>query len=228
MRLVSLLVSFVTLLATGVLSVAVIKLRRDLANTRSSLAALRESCQEADDGFARADGEEGWPAAARAPERLTAAAPRLAPAALAPASGDAQTAALSLAAPEVRAEVKKLVAEQLAEEERQRQAVREQREQRRRERLAAELGLTETERGRFFAVLDGMQAEWRQLREQQRAGEKTMAELRPQMAAIRQKADQELRELLGEERMQKYQSLGPSQRGFGAGMRPPRPAPGDP
>jgi hypothetical protein len=225
MRLVCVLVSFVTLLATAVLAVAVVKLRRDLASTRSDLAALRESCREAGDGFAWADGDEGWPTTARAPERAVPAAPRLAPAALAPASANRQAAAPSLAAPEVRAEVKQLVAEQLAEERQQRQAVREQREQQRRERLAVELGLTATEKERFLTVLDVMQAEWRQLREQARAGDKTMAELRPEMSAVRQKADQALRELLGEDRMQKYQSLSASQRGSGAGMGPPRSAP---
>ena len=120
------------------------------------------------------------------------------------------------------------MAEQLADEQQQRQAEREQREQQRRERMAAELGLTEAEKERFLTVLGLMQSEWRQLREQERAGEKTMAELRPQMAAMRQKTDQALRELLGEERMQKYQAMSASQRGPGAGQGPSRPAPGGP
>jgi len=228
MRLFALLVSFVALLAAAVLSVAVVKLRRELAQTRGDLAALRDSCREGREAFAWAESDEGTRSPARASERTAVAVPRLAPAALAPSAGGQQPGAPSLAAPEVRAEVKKLVAEQLADEQQQRQAVREQREQRRQERLAAELGLNEAEKARFLTVLAALQDEWRQLREQERTGEKTMADLRPQMEAVRQKTDQALRELLGEERMQKYQSLSPSQRGFGAGLGPAAPGPRGP
>jgi hypothetical protein len=226
MRLASVFASFVALVATSVLVAAVVKLRREVAETRAEVATLRESCQEAREGFPGADGDERARPAERTPERTVTAGPRLAPSAWAPTPG--QPAVPSLASPEVKAEVKKLVAEQLADEQQQRQAEREQREQQRRERMAAELGLTEAEKERFLTVLGLMQAEWRQLREQERAGEKTMAELRPQMAAMREKTDQALRELLGEERMQKYQALSASQRGPGPGQGPSRPAPGGP
>jgi hypothetical protein len=227
MRLIAIFASFVALLAAAVLSVAVVKLRRESAATRGELVALRESCQEDRDAFAWGE-VVGSPSGARAAARPVAPAPRLAPAALAPGSGQGQAAAPSLASPEVKAEVKKLVAEQLADEQQQRQAVREQREQQRRERMAAELGLSEAETARFLTVLAATQAEWQQLREQERAGEKTMAELRPQMAAARQKSDQALRELLGEERMQKYQGLSGGARGALSGTRPPPAAPRGP
>jgi predicted secreted protein len=227
MRLIAIFASFVALLAAAVLSVAVVKLRRELAATRGELAALRESCQEDRDAFAWGE-VAGSPSGARAAERPAAAAPRLAPAALATGAGQGQAAAPLLASPEVKAEVKRLVAEQLADEQQQRQAVREQREQQRRERMATELGLSEAEQARFVTVLAAMQAEWQQLREQERSGEKSMAELRPQLAAVRQKSDQALRELLGEERMQKYQTLSGSPRGSLPGTRPPPAAPRGP
>ncbi len=217
MRVVSVLLSFLALLATGVLSVSVVKLRRELRATRAELGTLRESCQEGS-GFL---GDDGLPPAVDRAER-PAPAPRLAPAVLAPVPAPAPASGAALASPEAKAEVKRLVAEQLADEQRQRAAVREQREIQRHERMAAELGLGPSEQDRFVAVLTAMQAEWRQIRAQERAGEKTMAELRPQLAAVQQKADQELRSLLGEERMQKYQSMRGSQRGPGAPPPGPR------
>lgn len=218
MRLVAVLVSFVALVAASVLAVVVIKLRRELADTRADVTALRESCRGESDPL-------DWSAAdpAPLPVRPTAAvaapsAPRLAPAALAPAA--ANQGAPALASPEARAEVKKLVAEHLADQQQQREAMREQREAERRERVAVELGLGADQRTRFVALLTATQAEWRQLREQARTGDKSMAELRPQMEATRQRTDQALRELLGEEKMKQYQSLSGSQRGFAPGTAP--------
>ncbi len=227
MRLVAVLASFVALLATSVLGVAVVKLRRELAATRADLAALRDSGREARDLFAGADGE-GAPAKVRAIEAAVAAAPRLAGATLAPRPGAEPPGPPLLDSPEVKAEVRKMVAEQLAEAQQRRAAAFEQHEQQRRERLAVELGLDQAERERFLTVLAAAQAEWRQLREQERTGEKAIADLRPQMEAVRQKSDQALRELLGEERMQKYQSLRPSQRGMGPDLVPPPPGPRGP
>lgn len=221
MRLVAVFVSFVALIAASVLAVAVIKLRRELTDTRADVASLRESCRGESEPL-------GWetelaePPAPRA-DRPTPPPPRLAAAALAPAAAHQASAVPALASPEARAEVKKLVAEHLADQQLQREAVREQREVERRERIAAQLGLGQNEQARFVTLLTTLQAEWRQLREQARTGDKPMADVRPQMETARQRTDQALRELLGEEKMKQYQSLSGGRRGFGPGQGPSAP-----
>lgn len=217
MRLIAVLLSFVSLIAASVLSVAVINLRRQLAETRADLGSLRESC--------RADSESlGWqaeddnPLPTRGASPLAApSAPRLAPELVAPSGANQPSP--SLASPENRAEMKKLVAEHLAEQQQQREAAREQREAQRRERMAAELGLDEDQKARFVTLLAATQAEWRQLREQERVGDKAPADLRSQLEASRQRADQAVRELLGEERMKQYESMRAGPRGIGPGAR---------
>jgi hypothetical protein len=218
MRVVTVLLSFMALIATSVLSVAVIKLRRQLAETRADLGSLREFCRVDSEPFGWQAEDDGRIPMGRSAPPAAPSAPRLAPAALAP-SGSNQPSP-SLASPETRAEVKKLVAEHLAEQQQQREAVREQREVQRRERMAAELGLDESQKARFAALLAATQAEWRQLREQERSGDKAPADLRPQLEASRQRADQAMRELLGEEKMKQYESMRAGPRGIGPGAMP--------
>jgi len=222
MRTFAVVVSFVALIANGVLSVVVYKLHRNLAETRGEVVTLRAACREERAVLDQAGRDDDSSFARGVPMRGPAPVPRLAPAALAPSAGSAQAGgAPSLASPEVKAEVQKMVAEQLADEQRRREGMREQRDQQMRERMAMELGLNQAEKERFLSTLTSMQAERQALREQERSGEKTMLDIRPQMEALRQKTNQSLREILGDERMQKYQDL----RGGGRGMAGGPPGP---
>jgi hypothetical protein len=216
MRLFAIVVSFITLIAIGVLSVVVVKLRRELAETRADVTSLRESWREARENLDLAGRDDDSSLKHRAPVLGSTSVPRLAPAAQAPAAGsDPAGGAPSLALPEVKAEVQKIVTDQLANELQRREGVREQRDQQMRERMATELGLSQAEKERFINVFTSMQAERRALFEQERGGEKAWVDLRPQLDALRQKTDQSLRDILGDERMEKYQGLRASARGFG-------------
>jgi len=215
--------SFVTLMATAVLSVAVYQLRRDLAETRGEVSALRIASSEERAVFDQADRDDDSSLARSAP----APAPRLAPAALVPSAGSAQAGVpSSLASAEIKAEVQKILTEEITDAHRRREGMREQRELQMRERMATELGLSQAEKERFLTVFTSMQAERQLLRDQERSGVKTTLDVRAQMDALLQKSDQSVREILGDERMQKYLDLRPAERGFGGGMASPPPPPG--
>jgi hypothetical protein len=226
MRVFAVTSAFVSLIAVAILAGMVVKLRRELGATRREVADLRSALGASQGGApADFDGLSERPA----PVRAALPPPRLNPAALAPAAGSQPGVASVATASEVKQEVQRLVAEEMAQERQRREQRREQRDVQFRERAAGELGLSPAEKERFVAVLTSTQAERRRLRDQERSGEKTALDIRPELEALRQKTEQSLREILGDERLQKYQALRAAERGpgrgfMGAGAPPPPPA----
>ncbi len=213
MRVIAVVLAFVSLLVSGVLAVSVVRLRHDVDSLRKEVGELRSSASE-DEPAGSSDRPPREPQA-----RRLDSPPRLAPVALAPAAAPSENTA------EVKQQVQRMVADELAQERERRQNVREQREALWRVQAATDLGLNEAEKERFLAVLAQEQNERRRLLDVERSGQKTFIELRPELDALRQRTQQSVRAILGDERMKQYEAMRPDRPGgFGRGTPPTPPA----
>jgi hypothetical protein len=213
MRVFAVIIAFVSLLASGVLAVSVVKLRGEVAELRQDIHGLRTQESGSDDRFEATPPADGIrPAQAARPD----SPPRLAPAALAPAAETTSTVD--------RREVQKVVSEELAQERQRREAVRDQRESLWRAKVATDLGLTDADKERFLAVLAQEQNERRRMRDLERTGQRAPNEVRIEMDALRQRTQQSVSAILGPERMQQYEAMRPERPGaFGRGAPPAPP-----
>lgn len=199
----------------AVLSVSVVKLRRELAKTRTDLAALRaawiEDCDFLEAPNRNAILEPGTAA--------PSAGPRLAPVLLAAPS--LPTPQASSPVPDDEPPVDPAVAKQRADERSAREQLLDQRDEQRSERIATAMELGSEDRQRFLDILTLARQERRIFSEQERLGEKSWVEIRPQMNALRENTEHALRELLGEERMKRFETLRGAERGLAASPPPP-------
>jgi hypothetical protein len=156
------------------------------------------------------------------------------PAAIDRDSGDPLPLPPVIGTPEAREQLRQFVVAQL---ERERQEARVRDEQRmvtrmRERRLAAvqPLGLSSAETEKFLAITDKVDAARSSLRDRVEAGQLDRGSIRQEMTALREQSDRELKGLLGDERMKKYEETrrdqGPPEggppfgRGFGRGRGP--------
>lgn len=211
MRVVAVIVAFLSLLASGVLAVSVVKLHSEVAGLHQDVRSLRARQSGADD-------DSDLPPAPRAVSfGYPDSPPRLAPAALAPVAPTNNTLD--------RREVQKVVSEELVQERQRREALRDQRETLWRAKAATDLGLTDPDKERFMAVLAQEQNERRRLRDLERSGQKSPTEIRPELDALRQRTQQSVSAILGPDRTTQYEAMRPDRPGaFGRGS-PPVPPP---
>lgn len=197
MRIVALAISGIALLGVLALTVTTWRVKRDLREVQEQVTELRQKSTEE-------TGER--PAPVRIPARI---APTMQPPRL------NQALPVQIPTPEInKAEIQQAVSAQLAEERQQerqrREEAREERARSHREIIAAQLGLSSAEGQKFDGILISMQQGMRTLRETMREGQKTFAELRPQMDALTESTQKALEELLGPERLEKLKGLEPS------------------
>jgi hypothetical protein len=151
--------------------------------------------------------------------------PRFAPAPVAPAPAAPPPGALPLPpaidGPEARDQLRAFVAAELQRErddqrERNRQRFEDD-QQRRTEALVKSLGLNTDDGRKLTDTLAAAQTARRDLRDKMQSGEVTRAEIGPQLAALGEKTNEQVRQLIGDDKMQKFQEL---QRQNGGGWGP--------
>lgn len=117
----------------------------------------------------------------------------------------------AIATPEAREQLQKFVAAEMQrvrmEERDQWMGQREEREQALRDRAVKELGLNEEEARKVGELLGDMQNGRRTIFQAVRAGEKTPQEAQQEIAALRDKTQQGLKDTLGEDRTKKLQEI---------------------
>lgn len=144
---------------------------------------------------------------------------------------------------EAREQLKGFIAAELQrerEDQREKQrAQRDQEAQRRMEETVKALGLNEPDGKRLMEVLSKGQEDRRALREKIQSGQIPRSDVPKEMTALREQSEKQIKDILGDERMQKYQELQrqnrqaqfagwPGQPGGPPGQpgRPPGPPPG--
>jgi hypothetical protein len=220
------------MLVSAVLAAAVIAQAAYIAKTRRQMDVLYDQVQQ----LAAESASDGEPVAA-APERRRGFSPpgRAAPARLPPprfappppsfTSGGSPPGAIplppALDSPEARDQLRQFVAAELQrerDEQRDRMQKRwEEDQQRRMDSMVKALGLNPDESKRLTEVMTASQTARRELRDKIQSGDVTRADIGPQMAALRAKTDQDLKQVLGDDRMQKFQELQRQDRGGGGG-----------
>lgn len=136
---------------------------------------------------------------------------------------------------EGREQLRRFVVAQLEQEReqgRQRQEQRQQeREQARREQLVKDLGLSPGESEKFTQILGQTQNARMNLRNRIESGELNRENMGREMAAMREETDRQMRSLLGDDRMKKFEEMrrpGPMQGGGRWGRGPGGGPPGGP
>jgi hypothetical protein len=215
-------VRLVSLLVMGVLSVAVIAEGAYLARTRHRVEALEAQLQQAQEGMpiGRDDGDspgssrsglsggdEGRPRgpAGGGPARMPL--PRFVPA---PSAKEVPLPAM-LENPESREKLRAFVA---AELQRERDEARDQARQRRDEQqqqrlnnMAKALALNEAEARKFTDIFTASQNARQELRQKIEAGQIQRADLGKEFQSLQAKTNEDLKSLLGDDRMKKLQEL---------------------
>jgi hypothetical protein len=240
-------------LVTALLSTAVIAEGAYIIKTHRQMDALSAQVQqlaaEAADapaadlprlGARVGDRPTGGPARLPPPRFTTAAAQAY----TAPAAGTPGAPALppALDTPEAREQLRQFVAAELAHEredwrQRQQQA-RDEEAQRRLEAAIKTLGLNGSEAQKLTEVVTNAQEQRRALRDKIQAGQIARTDVPKEMMALRDQTDKQLRDVLGDEKAQKFQELqrqnggpGPGgpvggfRRAFGGQPPPPGPQP---
>jgi hypothetical protein len=230
----------VNMVVVATLSVVVIAEGAYLIRTRRHVAELTERLEQVaadrDEGPRRGTATPGgsgpgsWgggdsPRAALRPPppRLIAPAPTSAPPAPAlspaPAGGGPLALPPALDNPEAREQLRQFVRAQM---EAERQETRERQDQRRdereqaaRDRMTKELGLSPAESEKFNQIFADARGARQDLRARVESGQLQPESIGQEMAAMRARNDEQLRGLLGDERMKKLEQLRP--RGEGPG-----------
>jgi hypothetical protein len=124
--------------------------------------------------------------------------------------------------PEARDQLRRFVLAQLEQERqegRQRQEqMRNEREQQRRERMAKELGLSAPETEKFNQIMSQIQSARATLRDRIESGQVARENIGNELSAMREESQKQMRGLLGDERMKKFEEMrgrmgGPGGRG---------------
>jgi hypothetical protein len=140
-----------------------------------------------------------------------------------PAGGTAPMPVLvAPVAPEVREQLRGIIAEELERERddrrnRDRQD-RDQERQKRTEEMIKKLGLNAEQGKKFTEVLASQEAARQAMRDKFESGQLQRGDIGREFQAIRQKNDQELRAVLGDDGMKKLQELEPERGRFGGGF----------
>jgi hypothetical protein len=221
------------MLVSAILGLAVIGEAAYIARTRRQMDALYDQVQQlAAEAGADPDPAERPPSRPFArSETAIAVRPRLPPPRLAPAPITAPAAAPgslplppALDSPEARDQLRQFVAAELQRErddqrERNRQRFEED-QQRRIEGMVKTLGLNPDEGRRLTEALTAAQTSRRELRDKIQSGEMNRADIGREVASLREKTDEQVRQVLGDDRMQKFQELQRQQPGWGGGRGP--------
>jgi hypothetical protein len=250
MRLIAIVVGAALGLAVVAEGAYIVRTRSQLAAVTEKLDALTSERETAMAGTGRGFGSEAGQGREgglddgdedRAVRRLPP--PRLLPtaqgsAAPPPRSDDPLPLPTAIDSPQAREQLRQFVLAQL-ERERQESQVRQderrqQRETERRDRMAKELALSQSETEKFNQILNDVQVAREKVRDQIEAGQLPRDQARQTMMSMRQEHEQNLRGLLGEDRMKKYETLrGPpgggalgDRRGWGGGQGVGRGGPG--
>lgn len=204
-----------------------------LMKTRSRLGDLEERLGAAGEGAgpngSRQGGEDdviepqfGGRPNRRPPPEFVAAMEALGAAAAAPSntgSGDPLPLPPALATPEAREQLKNFVTAVMQQQrEEQRDRARQQREEgdkQARARAAERLGLSGRDAQQFDQILSTMSQSRQELMSKLQAGQIQRGDIGREMGAIRQKTDDQLKQLLGDQRFTQFQEV---QREVGLGM----------
>jgi hypothetical protein len=233
----------VFMFVVAVLGVAVVAEGAYIVRTRSQMETLservalltseRESNAMAPPRFLPGD-DQGEPeergprptaTAGLPPPRLVLPRPAHTGAAAPPPSGDPLPMPAGLDSPESREQLRQFILAQLERERQEAQQRvdqrREDRERQRNDQIAKTLGLSTSESERFQQLTAASQQARQDLRARIQAGEVRGDAIRTEMQALRTKSNDDLRSLLGDDRMQKLEDLrrqdGGGGRGFGFG-----------
>jgi hypothetical protein len=221
------------MLVSAILAAAVIAQGAYIGKTRKQMDALADQVQQLA-AEAAAEPDPGTipdrpsrrtftrPAAAPAGSRLPP--PRFAPAPL-PAPSLPAPGALPLPPgldnPEAREQLRAFVASELQRErDEQRDQMRqrfEEDQQRRLEATIKTLGLTPDEGKRLTEAVTAAQTARRDLRDKIQSGEISRTDIGSQLSALREKTDQQIKDVLGDDKMKKFQELQRQDRGWGQG-----------
>jgi len=227
------------MIVTAVLVAAVIAQGAYISKTRSQMSALADQVQQL---AAESPGELDVPPAPSAgrswrgsessspgtrpgESRGRLSPPRFAPAptvsAPAPPTAGALPLPPALDSPEARDQLRAFVAAELQRErDDQRERIRqrfEDTQKSRTEALVKSLGLNPDDGRKLTDTLTAAQAARRDLRDKMQSGEGNVADMATQLASLREKTDQQVRQVIGDDKMQKFQEL---QRQDGGGRGP--------
>jgi hypothetical protein len=249
MRLIGMIVSAALGIAVIAEGAYIVRTRNQLATLTERLEGLSNAADEGRHGALVASGravdpdnEADEPAA---DPRLPRTLPRFVPTpahAVPETSDDPLPLPAAITSPEAREQLRQFIVAQVERERQEARARddqrREQRTQERREQLAKQLGLSPAETEKFSQLAIKADAARAALRDRIEAGQVDRATIRQEMTALRADNDKEMRALLGDDRMQKYEQArfqqgGPDGpfggRGFrGGGGGPPAGGPAPP
>jgi hypothetical protein len=218
------------IVGVGLLTVVVVAQGSYIVSTRREVNALKERLDAVSQGMAVSDrvhaGEGGgraWvPSFVDSPsgndnaDQKVAPAPRGVPRFAAqdeaPASSnDSLPLPPAVDSPQSREQLRQFVVAQMQrqrdEERQQREARFEENRQRAQEKVSAALGLNADESRRFKELLANQQTAAREVREKVQSAQLPRSEMRNQMQALRTKGEADLRQLLGDQRLQKFETL---------------------
>jgi ribosomal protein L19E len=207
------------------LGIAVIAEGAYIVRTRSQLATLSERLEGlssgADEGrhggFIAASRSAGDPdnegdepvAEPRAARPLPRFVPTPAHPVAEPNNDDPLPLPAAITSPEAREQLRQFIVAQLERERQEARARddqrREQRTQERREQLAKQLGLSPAETEKFSQLAIKADAARAALRDRIESGQVDRATIRQEMTTLRTDNDKEMRALLGDDRMQKFE-----------------------
>jgi hypothetical protein len=241
----------VGILVGALLSTAVIAQSAYIVKTRRQMDALYDQVQqlaaESTEGeptpTPAADRERGFRGSPQgrpapgggvrmAPPRF-APAPRTATVAATPPPAGALPLPPAIDSAEARDQLRNFVAAELQrerDEQRERGRQRwEEDQQRRVEAVVKALGLNADDGRKLTDVMTANQTARRELREKVQSGQIARTDIGREMTALREKSDQQLRQVLGDDKMQKFQELQRQDRGgFGGRGRGGPPGGGPP
>jgi hypothetical protein len=227
-------------LVTGVLFTAVVGEGAYIIKTQRQVTALTSQVQQLTGEAAgddespvatRSGGGSSWvgesrTAPANAPSRLPVPRFNPAPPEAAP-SGPGTTSAGTtplppvLDTPEARTQLRNFVAAELqAQRENMREQARQARDeeiQRRMENTFKTLGISPEQGAKVTQVLAQGDESRRQVREKVQSGQLTRADVGKELQTLRESTDKQLREVLGEEKAQKFQEMQRQGGGWGRG-----------
>ncbi len=222
------------MLVSAVLAAAVIAQGAYINKTRKQMDALYDQVQQ----LAAESASEGEPSVDRpmrgvggggrsgAATAIRLPVPRFVPgpAPSAPPPPGAVPLPAVIDSQEARDQLRQFVAAELQRErDEQRERFRqrfEEDQQRRREAMVKSLGLNDEQGKKLTDVLTAAQNARRDLRDKIQSGEISRADIGKQMTALRETTDQQVRQVIGDDRMPKYQELQRQDQGgrpFGGG-----------
>jgi hypothetical protein len=223
MRLIAIVVGAALGLAVVAEGAYIVRTRSQLAAVTQKLDALTSERETALAGVGRGygseagqgreggldDGDEDRVVRRLPPPRLLATGQGSA--APSPRSDDPLPLPPAIDSPQAREQLRQFVLAQLQRERQEAQVRqderRQQRESERRDRMAKELGLSHSETEKFNQILNDAQTAREKFRDQIEAGQLPRDQARQTMMTMRQEQEQNLRGLLGDDRMKKYETL---------------------